>query len=105
MGVSSLLCTPGDISILRQHYYVDETGLWKDHTSFIGGLYSVIKANQTVVAALVATLGVAWSWFFQKSFEASTPPEREQHEVIGLEVRESQDLESGRVIDSSTPAS
>jgi hypothetical protein len=69
------------LSFWRASYYVDENGLWKDHTSFIGGLYSVIKANQTVVAALVATLGVAWSWFFQKSFENSTPPEREgEHE-------------------------
>jgi hypothetical protein len=51
---------------------VDGDGKWRESGRWISGLYSVIRANGTVVAALVATLGVAWSWFFQIAYRS--PP-------------------------------
>jgi hypothetical protein len=57
--------------------YVDDEGKWKGN-GFIRGLYTVIHNNQTVVAAVVATLGVTWSWFFHMSFGKSTEPEPER---------------------------
>ena len=48
---------------------VDRNGRWREDGGWISGLYTVIRANGTVVATVVATLGVAWSWFFQIAYK------------------------------------
>jgi hypothetical protein len=62
-GVLTLLFTAILMSFCVASYKVDKDGIRSDG-GFISGLYTVIRTNQTVVAAVVATLGVAWSWVF-----------------------------------------
>jgi hypothetical protein len=69
-GVLTLLFAAVLMSFCVASFNVDKDGIWSDG-QFISGLYTVIRTNQTVVAAVVATLGVAWSWFFQMSYKKS----------------------------------
>jgi formate hydrogenlyase subunit 3/multisubunit Na+/H+ antiporter MnhD subunit len=67
------------VSFCFASYHVEPDGKWenKNH-EFIAGLYAVIRTNGTVVAALVAVLGVIWSWFYQMSYGKSASRERER---------------------------
>jgi hypothetical protein len=49
---------------------INAAGEWPG-AGAVHGYYVVIKNNQPVFAALVATLGVIWSWFFQMSYGQS----------------------------------
>lgn len=69
-SVLTLLFASVLISFCVASRYVDKDGSWSSG-GFISGLYTVIRTNQTVVSALIATLGVAWSWFFQMSYKGS----------------------------------
>lgn len=66
-------------------FHVDADGKWAASASAgaaeraLSGFYAVMRANQTIMAALVATLGVAWSWFYQMANDK--PPSREGHEA------------------------
>jgi hypothetical protein len=76
------------ISFYFASFHVVTKGKWESHES-IAGLYNVIHTNRTVVAALVATLGVIWSWFYHVSYgESALPAAKHQAEVHG-------DAESG----------
>ena len=75
------------ISFFFASFNVKTDGSW-DSKEFIAGLYNVIHTNGTVVAALVATLGVVWSWFYHMSYGKSASPEDHMAEVRG-------DAESG----------
>jgi hypothetical protein len=69
--VLTLLFASVMLSFCTASLHVDKDGIWSSG-GFISGLYTVIRTNQTVVAALIATLGVAWSWFFQMSYKDSS---------------------------------
>ena len=71
-GVLTLIFAGILISFCVASGSVDGDGKWREGGRWISGLYSVIRANGTVVAAVVATLGVAWSWFFQMAYKNST---------------------------------
>jgi hypothetical protein len=69
------------ISFCFASLHVDKDGKWgSESQEFIAGLYTVIRTNGTVVAALVATLGVVWSWFYQMSYGKSASRERTAEE-------------------------
>lgn len=70
------------ISFFFASFNVESDGKWESQ-EFIAGLYNVIHTNGTVVAALVATLGVIWSWFYHMSYGKSGSPEEHTAEVHG----------------------
>jgi hypothetical protein len=60
------------VAFVAASLHVTDDGKWTDtEHGFWSGIYAVVKANQTVAAALVATLGVVWSWFFQMAYGRS----------------------------------
>jgi hypothetical protein len=76
------------VSFYLASYNVDPDGKWESKShGFFAGLDTVIRTNGTVVAALVATLGVVWSWFYQMSYgrSASRDAERAPKEYGGTE--------------------
>jgi hypothetical protein len=86
-GVLTIVFAAIFISFCFASFHVDTEGKWESH-EFIAGLYTVIRTNGTVVAALVATRGVVWSWFYHMSYGKSASPEEHMVEVHG-------DAESG----------